>query len=96
MRLTIYDDHFIYIFINSEFLAQEGYSNFATKSETDNEIGIMVMINGDNVGLVLPPKVTEVQIIVNPMFDKKMPISKPSMQSLQPAHQQFEHCELLD
>ncbi|KAK8956757.1 hypothetical protein KSP39_PZI000042 [Platanthera zijinensis] len=30
----------------------------------------MVMVHGDNFGLVLPPKVVEVQIIVIPMFDK--------------------------
>ncbi|KAK8961125.1 hypothetical protein KSP40_PGU018603 [Platanthera guangdongensis] len=30
----------------------------------------MVMVHADNVGLVLPPKVAEVQIIVIPMFDK--------------------------
>ncbi|KAK8919254.1 hypothetical protein KSP39_PZI022111 [Platanthera zijinensis] len=59
---------------NSEFLAQEGYSNFAIKSEADSEIEIMMMVHGDNFGLVLPPKVAEVQIIVIPMFDKNADI----------------------
>ncbi|KAF5189430.1 Proline--trna ligase [Thalictrum thalictroides] len=33
-------------------------------------IGVMVMVHGDNKGLVLPPKVASVQVVVIPVFDK--------------------------
>ncbi|RZB49179.1 Proline--tRNA ligase, cytoplasmic isoform C [Glycine soja] len=55
-------------FIRSrEFLWQEGHTAFATKDEADAEIGVMVMVHGDDKGLVLPPKVASVQVIVIPV-----------------------------
>ncbi|XP_018832921.1 proline--tRNA ligase, cytoplasmic isoform X3 [Juglans regia] len=55
-------------FIRSrEFLWQEGHTAFATKEEADAEIGVMVMVHGDDKGLVLPPKVATVQVIIIPV-----------------------------
>ncbi len=38
---------------------------------TTRSIGIVIMIHGDNKGLVLPPKVAPVQIVIIPVFFKK-------------------------
>merc|ERR1712173_381892 len=39
-----------------EFLWQEGY--------TARTIGVLIMVHGDNMGLVLPPKVASIQVVI--------------------------------
>ena len=38
---------------------------------TTRSIGIMVMVHGDDTGLVLPPKVVQYQVVIIPIFYKK-------------------------
>ena len=38
---------------------------------TTRSIGIVVMVHGDNKGLVMPPKIAPVQVIIIPIFFKK-------------------------
>ena len=38
---------------------------------TTRTIGVMVMVHGDNIGLVLPPRIAPIQIVIVPIFSKK-------------------------
>lgn len=55
--------------IEFEDPAKEGEHEFAYQNSwgiTTRTIGVMVMVHGDNAGLVLPPRVAQVQVIVVP------------------------------
>jgi len=41
---------------------------------TTRTIGVMVMVHGDDTGLVLPPKVAPQQVVIVPIVSKKCPI----------------------
>ena len=34
-------------------------------------IGALIMIHGDNKGLILPPKIAPIQVVIVPIFKKK-------------------------
>lgn len=38
---------------------------------TTRSIGVMIMVHGDDKGLVLPPKVASIQVVIIPFHDKK-------------------------
>lgn len=42
-----------------------------TYAISTRELGVMVSIHGDNKGLVIPPKLARIQIVIVPIFDKK-------------------------
>lgn len=39
---------------------------------TTRSIGVMVMVHGDDTGLVLPPRVAPLQVVIVPIFSKKL------------------------
>jgi len=39
---------------------------------TTRTIGVMVMVHGDDVGLVLPPKIAPLQVVIVPIISKKL------------------------
>eukprot|EP00586_Coscinodiscus_wailesii_P011113 CAMPEP_0172496260 /NCGR_PEP_ID=MMETSP1066-20121228/84196_1 /TAXON_ID=671091 /ORGANISM="Coscinodiscus wailesii, Strain CCMP2513" /LENGTH=975 /DNA_ID=CAMNT_0013268455 /DNA_START=88 /DNA_END=3015 /DNA_ORIENTATION=- len=41
---------------------------------TTRTIGVMIMVHGDDTGLVLPPRVAPVQVVIVPIISKKMPV----------------------
>lgn len=43
---------------------------------TTRSLGTMIMIHGDNSGLVLPPRVAETQLVIVPIPGKKIPIEE--------------------
>ena len=45
---------------------------------TTRSIGILVMVHGDDKGLVLPPRVAPIQVICIPIFYKDQPNQKLS------------------
>ena len=59
---------------NIKFLDKDGKKNYVyqnTFAITTRMIGVMIAIHGDNKGLVLPPKIAPVQIVIIPiLFDK--------------------------
>ena len=59
-------DHFSKMF-NIEFLDENNASQFALQTSwglTTRSIGVMIMSHGDDKGLVLPPKIAEVQVVI--------------------------------
>jgi len=38
---------------------------------TTREIGVMIAVHGDDRGLILPPKLAPIQVVIVPIFDKK-------------------------
>lgn len=56
-----------------KFLDKEGNSQYAwqnTYALTTRELGVMVAIHSDDKGLVLPPKLAYVQVVVVPIYKK--------------------------
>jgi len=45
---------------------------------TTRSIGVMVMVHGDDKGLVLPPTVSPLQVVIIPIHNKKTPLSEIS------------------
>eukprot|EP00591_Stephanopyxis_turris_P003766 CAMPEP_0195526312 /NCGR_PEP_ID=MMETSP0794_2-20130614/27298_1 /TAXON_ID=515487 /ORGANISM="Stephanopyxis turris, Strain CCMP 815" /LENGTH=995 /DNA_ID=CAMNT_0040656967 /DNA_START=191 /DNA_END=3178 /DNA_ORIENTATION=+ len=43
---------------------------------TTRTIGVMVMVHGDDQGLVLPPKISPLQCVIVPITSKKLPVEK--------------------
>lgn len=41
---------------------------------TTRTIGVMVMVHGDDNGLVLPPRIAPVQVVIVPIISKKLPM----------------------
>ena len=40
---------------------------------TTRTIGVMVMVHGDDVGLVIPPRIAPVQVVIVPIYSKNLP-----------------------
>jgi len=58
-----------------QFQTKEGRSSLVWQNSwglTTRSIGVMVMIHGDDKGLVLPPRVAPVQVVVIPIFLREM------------------------
>jgi prolyl-tRNA synthetase len=51
---------------------------------TTRSIGVMVMVHGDDTGLVLPPRISPLQAVIVPIVSKKMPfeVAKPYCESI--------------
>jgi prolyl-tRNA synthetase len=56
-------------FLDKEKKKQHAWQN--TWAITTREIGVMIAVHGDDKGLVLPPKVAPVQVVIVPIYDSK-------------------------
>jgi prolyl-tRNA synthetase len=56
-------------FLDKEKNKQYAWQN--TFGMTTREIGVMVAIHGDDKGLILPPKVAPIQVVIVPIYDSK-------------------------
>lgn len=56
-------------FLDSEKKKQYAWQN--TFGMSTREIGIMITIHGDDKGLVLPPRVAPIQVVIVPIYDSK-------------------------
>lgn len=56
-------------FLDADKQKQFAYQN--TWAITTRQIGVMVMVHGDDKGLVLPPRVANIQVVIVPIFDTK-------------------------
>ncbi|EQD57630.1 Prolyl-tRNA synthetase 2, partial [mine drainage metagenome] len=54
-------------FINKDGKKENAYQN--TWAITTREIGVMIMMHGDNKGLVIPPKVARKQVVIVPIYN---------------------------
>ena len=57
------------------FQDEKGQSQIAWQTSwglTTRTIGVMVMVHGDDTGLVLPPRVAPVQVVIVPILSKKL------------------------
>ena len=61
-------------FVDNNNTKQYAWQN--TWAITTREIGVMVAIHGDDKGLIIPPKVAPIQVVIIPIFTKMMPKSK--------------------
>ncbi len=62
-----------------QFENEDGKKEFASQTSwgfTTRSIGTMIMIHGDNKGLVCPPRVAEKQIVIVPVPGKKMGVDE--------------------
>ena len=63
------------------FQDEKGTSQTAWQTSwglTTRTIGVMVMVHGDDTGLVLPPRVAPIQVVIVPVISKKLPIEAVS------------------
>jgi len=61
---------------NIKFEDENGEKSFAWQNSwgiTTRTIGIMTMIHGDDKGLILPPKVAPIQVVLVPIYTKDTP-----------------------
>ena len=70
-----------------KFQDKDGGSQVAWQTSwglTTRTIGVMVMVHGDDTGLVLPPRVSPLQAVIVPIFGKKFepPTAKPYCEAL--------------
>ena len=59
------------------FQDEKGTSQTAWQTSwglTTRTIGVMVMVHGDDAGLVLPPRVAPLQVVIVPVISKKLPM----------------------
>ncbi len=56
-------------FLDKEKKKQYAWQN--TWAITTREIGVMIAVHGDDKGLVLPPKVAPIQVVIVPIYDSK-------------------------
>lgn len=59
---------------NITFLDKDGEKKYAyqnTWAITTREIGVMIAVHGDDKGLVLPPRIAPIQVVIVPIFDSK-------------------------
>lgn len=56
-------------FLDKEKKKQYAWQN--TWAITTREIGVMIAIHGDDKGLILPPKVAPIQVVIVPIYDSK-------------------------
>jgi len=62
-----------------KFQNEKGQSEIAWQTSwglTTRTIGVMVMVHGDDTGLVLPPRVAPLQVVIVPIFSKKFTIEQ--------------------
>jgi prolyl-tRNA synthetase len=43
---------------------------------TTRSIGVMIMVHGDDMGLVLPPRIAPLQVVIVPIISKNLPFEK--------------------
>jgi prolyl-tRNA synthetase len=43
---------------------------------TTRTIGVMIMVHGDDTGLVMPPRVAPLQVVIVPIISKKLPMEQ--------------------
>lgn len=58
-----------------KFQDEKGESQVAWQTSwglTTRTIGVMVMVHGDDVGLVLPPRIAPLQVVIVPIISKKL------------------------
>jgi prolyl-tRNA synthetase len=58
------------------FQNEKGESEIAWQTSwglTTRTIGVMVMVHGDDTGLVLPPRIAPLQVVIVPIVSKKLP-----------------------
>lgn len=58
------------------FQDKDGKSQVAWQTSwglTTRTIGVMVMVHGDDAGLVMPPRVSPLQVVIVPVISKKLP-----------------------
>ena len=59
------------------FQDEKGVTQIAWQTSwglTTRTIGVMVMVHGDDVGLVMPPRVAPLQVVIVPVISKKLPM----------------------
>jgi prolyl-tRNA synthetase len=56
-------------FLDKEKKKQYAWQN--TWAITTREIGVMIAVHGDDKGLVLPPRVAPIQVVIVPIYDSK-------------------------
>jgi prolyl-tRNA synthetase len=57
-----------------QFIDQNGEKKFVwqnTWAITTRELGVLIAVHGDDFGLVLPPKIAPIQIVIIPIYDNK-------------------------
>jgi prolyl-tRNA synthetase len=69
------------------FQDETGQSQIAWQTSwglTTRSIGVMIMVHGDDTGLVLPPRIAPLQAVIVPIISKKMPFedAKPYCESI--------------
>ena len=60
-----------------KFQDDKGESRVAWQTSwglTTRSIGVMVMVHGDDKGLVMPPRVAPIQVVIVPILSKKLTI----------------------
>lgn len=63
------------------FQDEQGKSQVAWQTSwglTTRTIGVMIMVHGDDAGLVLPPRVAPIQVVIVPVISKKLPLETAS------------------
>merc|ERR1711871_1096904 len=62
-----------------EYLGDSGEKQIPWQTSwgfTTRSVGVMVMAHSDDTGLVLPPRIAPVQVVLIPIVDKKVDIAK--------------------
>lgn len=62
-----------------KFQDENGESKIAWQTSwglTTRTIGVMVMVHGDDIGLVMPPRVSPIQVVIVPILSKKLSMEK--------------------
>ncbi|KAK2197149.1 bifunctional YbaK-aminoacyl-tRNA synthetase-associated domain/Prolyl-tRNA synthetase [Babesia duncani] len=57
---------------------------------TTRSIGIMIMVHGDDRGLVMPPKVAKIQVVIVPILNRKCDVSDDVVRVTRDIYQQLE------
>jgi prolyl-tRNA synthetase len=64
-----------------KFQDEKGQSQIAWQTSwglTTRTIGVMVMVHGDDKGLVMPPRVAPLQVVIVPILSKKLTMEDAS------------------
>ena len=65
--------HFAKVF-NIKFMDKEGKEKMVWQTSwglSTRTIGAIVMVHGDDKGLVLPPRIAPIQVVIVPIYDNK-------------------------
>jgi len=82
---------------NIQFEGETGKKEFASQTSwgfTTRSIGTMIMIHGDQKGLVLPPRVAEKQVVIVPVPGKNKDKTAEMFKKCHELKKQLEECEL--